>query len=81
VQIIFLIFKISVGGKNVNVFLLSEAKFWTVLTARGKNLIVRIENLRMNDQTDSDRAVSREDNRTQYPKAIVGFQEPTTQYE
>ena len=35
----------------------------------------------MNDQTDSDRAVSREeDNRIQYPIAIVSFQKPNTQY-
>ena len=42
----------------------------------------------MNDQTDSDRAVSwEEDNsiqypivKTQYPIAIVSFQKPNTQY-
>jgi hypothetical protein len=35
-------------------------------------LIAGIENLRMNDQTDSDRAVNREeDNSAQYPIAIV----------
>ena len=45
----------------MNNFLPPEAKFRTILTARGKNLIVRIENLRMNDQADSDRAVSREE--------------------
>ena len=45
------------------------------MTARGKNLIMRIENLRMNDQADSDRAFSREeDNNTQYP--IVKTQYP-----
>ena len=59
----------------MNNFLLPEAKFRTVLTARGKNFIVRSENLRMNDQADSDSAVSREeDNSTQYP--IVKTQYP-----
>ena len=59
----------------MNNFLPPEANFRTVLTAKGKNLIVRIENLRMNDQADSDRAVSREDdNNTQYPIAIVKTQ-------
>ena len=65
----------------MNNFLPPEAKFRMVLTARGKNLIVRSENLRMNDQADSDSAVSREeDNSTQYPIAIVNFQKPNTQY-
>ena len=42
-------------------------------------MIVRIENLRMNDQADSDRAVSREeDNSTQYPIAIAIVKKPNS---
>ena len=57
VQKIFRIFKVPLEEQMWTIFLPPEAKPWTVLTARGKNFIVRIENLRMNDQADSDRAV------------------------
>ncbi len=58
----------SVGATN-----LSRLQLLNRLTVRGKDLIVRIENLRMNDQTDSNRAVSIEEDNSTKNRITLNF--------